>query len=172
MASAAVCCWETHLSVGLTFLLLCLLQAAPHCLWPHVGSPQPRPKQLEVVTTGAAQQLFLEPTAAVRKLQKNRGGFCAVGPGAGASPQPVRNRPPRDKENFQSRPAGGLGTQQHLHHKQMPLLVAMLPAWSARERMETVPEAGWGPEPVSRWCLVMLWVQTQGSGSSCKAILQ
>lgn len=94
-----------HLSIGLTFLLLCLLHQGPHCLWPHGGSPQPRPKQLEVVTTGAAQQLFLEPAAAVRKLQKNWGGFCAASPGAGASPQPVRNPPPWDEENSQSRPA-------------------------------------------------------------------
>lgn len=60
------------------------MPTAPH------GELTPHPKQLEVVMAGscpaaarAKQRLFLEPRAADRKLQENRGSFHAVGPNVG-----------------------------------------------------------------------------------------
>lgn len=80
-----------HLSAGLTILLLCRChQAPPFPVTPHVEPAAPSQAagggdHWELPRCGmgqAEEQLFLEPIAADRKLQKNQDSFCALGPSA------------------------------------------------------------------------------------------
>lgn len=66
------------------------------------------------------------------------------------------------------RHACGPGTQWHLHPREMPSPVAMLPAWPARRTMGTMSQVGWGPEAFSPASghHVLLQIQTWGSRRS------